>query len=487
MPRSWVSAAACAVLLNACAPERTDAPPADLLLTHATIIDVQTGRLTTDQSIAVRGNLIAAVGTQADAMRARDVVDVSGAYVMPGLWDMHVHFGGGEALIDENKDLLPLYVAHGITAVRDAAGDLSPSVLAWREAVNAGTLQAPTIFTSGPKLEGVDSIWPGDLEVGSEAEVEAGLDALQRMRVDFVKITDNTLPADLFMFALREARQRGLRTSAHVPAALTLAQVSDAGLGTIEHMSYLLRGGSPREAEVSAAVAAGSMTAADAATALIDTFDPAVALATYRHLASRGTSVVPTLNGSRVLAYLDRDSHAGDAYLQYLGPGLKATFTGRVERAAKDDAEAVARRHARYEKSVTLLPLLREAGVRIIAGTDAGFLNSFNYPGIGLHEELEVFVSGGLTPLQALQAATLAGPAFLGKSDAYGAVTAGRTADLAILDRNPLEDITATRAIRGVVLHGRHLSRPVLDGLLETARARVSANERAARTARPSQ
>ena len=418
-------------------------------------------------------------------MPATDVVDVSGAYVMPGLWDMHVHFGGGEALIDENKDLLPLYVAHGITTVRDAAGDLSPSVLAWREAVNAGSLQAPTIFTSGPKLEGIDSIWPGDLEVGSEAEVRAGLDSLQRMRVDFVKITDNTLGADLFMFALREARQRGFRTSAHVPAALTLDQVSEAGLGTIEHMSYLLRGGSPREAEISAAVAAGTMTPGDATTALIDGFDPSVALATYRRLASRGTSVVPTLNGSRILAYLDQDTHAGDAYLQYLGPGLKATYTGRVERAAKDDAATVARRHARYEKSVTLLPLLREAGVRIIAGTDAGFLNSFNYPGIGLHDELELFVNGGLTPLQALQAATLAGPAFLGKSDAYGAVAAGRVADLAILDRNPLDDIKATRAIRGVVLHGRHLNRAALDGLLETTRARVADRERAAGSQRP--
>ena len=355
----------------------------------------------------------------------------------------------------------------------------APACFAWREAVAAGTLSGPTIFTSGPKLEGIDSIWPGDLEVGSEADVRAGLDSLQGMRVDFVKITDNTLSPELFMFALQEARRRGLVTSAHVPAALTLDQVSEAGLGSIEHMSYLLRGGSPREAEVSAAVAAGTMSPADATTALVDTFDPSVALATYRRLASRGTSVVPTLNGSRVLAYLDQDTHADDPYLRYLGPGLKATYQGRVERAAKDDASAVARRHARYEKGVTLLPLLQKAGVRIIAGTDAGFLNSFNYPGIGLHDELEIFVNAGLTPLQALQSATLAGPAFLGKSDSYGAVTAGRVADLTILDRNPLEDIRATRTIRGVVLHGRHLGRAHLDGLLQTARARVEERERA--------
>ena len=107
-------------------------------------------------------------------------------FAMPGLWDNHVHFGGGDALIDENRNLLPLYLAHGITAVRDATGDLSPSVLEWRAKVADGTLLGPTIFTSGPKLEGIDSIWPGDLELGSEADVRAALDRLQAMRVDFV-------------------------------------------------------------------------------------------------------------------------------------------------------------------------------------------------------------------------------------------------------------------------------------------------------------
>ena len=121
---------------------------------------------------------------------------------MPGLWDNHVHFGGGEALIDENRNLLPLYLAHGITTVRDAAGDLSPSVLEWRGQVADGTLLGPTIYTSGPKLEGIDSIWPGDLEVGSEADVRAALDQLQAMRVDFVKITENTLSRALYLFGL---------------------------------------------------------------------------------------------------------------------------------------------------------------------------------------------------------------------------------------------------------------------------------------------
>ena len=347
-------------------------------------------------------------------------------------------------------------------------------MLEWRAQVADGKLLGPTIFTSGPKLEGIDSIWPGDLEVGSEADVRAALDRLQAMRVDFVKITENTLTAPLYMYGLAEARRRGFTVSAHVPVALTLDQVSEAGLGSIEHMSYLLRGGSPREAELSAAVAAGKMSAGDAVTAMIDSFDEASALATFGRLAARGTAVTPTLNGSPILAYLDQDTHAGDDYLKYIGPGLQATYEGRVTRAGADDAAAVARRHARFELSATLVPLLQRAGVTILAGTDAGFLNSFNYPGIGLHDELALLVKSGLTPQQALVASVVNGPSFLKAADHYGAVAAGRVADLLILDRNPLDDITATRAIRAVVVKGRLLDRAALDGMLADVAARAS-------------
>ena len=131
-----------------------------------------------------------------------------------------------------------------------------------------------------------------------------------------------------------------------------------------------------------------------------------------------------------------------------------------MTRAAADDVAAVARRHARFDRSATLVPLLQRAGVTILAGTDAGFLNSFNYPGIGLHDELALLVKSGLTPQQALVASVVNGPAFLRAADHYGAVAAGRVADLVVLDRNPLADITATRAIRAVVVKGRLLDRP---------------------------
>lgn len=443
----------------------------DLLIVDATVIDMASGELEKDAAVAVRGDTIVAVQPTAAAKAAfvaDRTVEAKGRFVMPGLWDNHVHFGGGRELIAENKALLPLYVAHGITSVRDASGDLPEEVLAWRGEVASGALFGPTIYSSGPKIEGVKPMWKGTIEVGTEAEADAALDKLQGLKVDFVKITENTLTPKLFVYTVKQAKVRGLITSAHIPAAITVDTASEAGLSSIEHMGYALRMGSPQEAQIAADVAAGKMTASEATARTLATFDEATAMAGFRRLAARGTFVSPTLNGSKATAYLDQDDHKNDPYLSYIGKGLQATYAWRVERAAKDDAAAIARRHAVYEKNASLVPMLQNAGVSILAGTDAGFLNSFNYPGVGLHDELKIYVDAGLSPLHALQASVVNGPRFLGHSDRYGAIAAGKVADILILDGNPLVDISATRAIGGVVLKGRYLDRKALDDLLKS-------------------
>ena len=467
-------AAAASLLVFAAAVSAQPAP--NLLIRHATVVDVVRGKTVANQAVLVSGDTIRAVGPdQAIARRhtAAQQVDARGRFVMPGLWDMHVHFGGGRELIEENGRLLPLYVANGVTAVRDAAADLTPLVLEMRVAVAAGSLLGPTIFTSGPKLEGYKPLWKGTIEVGTPAEVDAALDRLQAMKVDFVKITDNTLKPDIFLYAVGAAKKRGLKTSAHTPFALTIQQAVDAGLSSIEHVDYLIKAGSPREAEIGAAFAAGKMSYGEASDAFTASFDANYAAGVYRRLAKSGVSVTPTLNMGRILAYLDREDHSRDAGLAYIGPGLRKTYDWRVERAAKSTPQQVAERHKEYELSVRVLPMLVKAGIPIMAGTDAGYLNSFNYPGWGLHDELDRYVEAGLTPQQALVTATQTGPRFLGHADRYGSIAAGRAADILILDANPLKSIKATRSINAVVLHGKLLDRAALDVMLAEARRKA--------------
>jgi imidazolonepropionase-like amidohydrolase len=451
---------------------------AELLLRHATLVDVEHARTVGDQAVAIRGGQIVAVGEDAAVAahwHARSSLDARGRYLIPGLWDMHVHFGGGPDLVEENQALLPLYIANGITTVRDCSGDLSDQVLAWRGEIAAGTLLGPTLLSSGPKIEGIKPIWRGTLETGSRADVDAAITKLKDLRVDFVKITDNTLDPQLFLYAVAQARAAGFRVSGHIPLALTVSQALDAGISSIEHLDYAYRAGVKDEALIVGDFAAGRITRAEADRRIDAGFDRDTAMNAYRDIARRGVFVTPTLNGSRILAWLDQDTHANDAYLAYIGPRLRKTYDWRIQRAAQADGAAIAQRHAHYERVAAVLPMLEQAGVTILAGTDAGVLNSFNYPGFGLHDELALYVEKGLTPPEALSAATRAGPAWFGTLDRYGSISTGKVADLVVLDRNPLTDISATRAINAVILRGTPYDRAALDALLAAARAKVSA------------
>lgn len=451
---------------------------ADLTIRHATIVDVQHARLLRDQAVVTTGDKIVAVGNDAAvaaSWETKRTLDARGRYLIPGLWDMHVHFGGGPDAIAENRALLPVYVAYGVTTVRDAAGDIPYDVLRWRSEIADRNLLAPRLLTSGPKIEGIKPVWKGTLEVGSQADVDNALNTLRSLAVDFVKITDSTLKPELFLYAVREAHAAGLKTSGHIPLALTVRQAVDAGLSSIEHIDYASKAGSRDEAIVASDFAAGRIDSAEAYRRLDASFDPAIAMPAYRYFAQHGVFVTPTLNGERTLAWLDRDNHDQDEGLAYIGPKLRQTYDWRVQRAARADAAAVERRHAHYDRCAAVLPMLKKAGVTIMAGTDAGFLNSFNYPALGLHEELALYVRNGLTPAEALDSATRAGPAWFGQLDRYGSIDADKAADLVLLDSNPLKDISATKAIRTVILRGTVLDRPKLDGLLAETRARVAA------------
>ena len=460
------------------------AEQADLIIRQATVVDVEHARTQPNQSVVVRGADIVAVGEDkaiARQWRAPRQVDAKGRYLIPGLWDMHVHFGGGPELIEENKALLPLYIAHGITTIRDASGDLPAQVLQWRGKIRDGSLMGPQLFTSGAKIEGVKPVWKGTIEVGNQADLDAAFVRLKEDRVDFVKITDSTLSPDLFLAAVRGARANGLRASGHIPMALTVQQAVDAGISSIEHLDYAYKAGVKNEAEIAAAFADKRIDRAEANRQLDAGFDRDTAMAAYRGFAAKGVYVTPTLNGGRILDFLDQDDHANDPYLAYIGPKLQATYAWRVERAAKATPAQIEARHREYHQVAAVLPMLQQAGVTIMAGTDAGFLNAFNYPGIGLHDELSLFVKEGLTPAQALSAATRAGPSWFGMLDRYGGIAAGKAADMVLLDANPLQDITATRRIDAVLLRGQVYDRKALDGLLQQTRAKVAAWQAAAK------
>lgn len=463
-----------AILFVAC-QGRKEVP---LLINNISIVDVEKGEILSNQFVAVQGDSILEVGGQSLLKKYQSPfsIDGEGKYLMPGLWDNHVHFGGAE-YIDENEQLLPLYLAFGVTTVRDAAGDISLQVLQWRDEINQGKRLGPKILTSGPKLEGIESIWPGDLEIGSEEELKTALDSLEKLNVDFIKITDNTLKPELFLEAVKQATARGWSVSGHIPSALTIDQVSKAGQKTVEHLGYLMRMTTPFEEEISIARGNGTMSAADAAKLQSESKDDSVTLSKFKQLAAQGTGVVPTLLISSNIAYLEENNFGEDTIMNYLGPKLKESYQWRIDRMVNDTPEDKKNRKANFENTANLIPLVKKSGMKIYAGTDAGYLNTYDFPGLAIHLELQQLVKYGLSPREALEASIINGPEYFGLEDKFGSISKGKKANLLILNQNPLENIEATLTIQGVVKDGHVLNRKKLDQILAEIKAWVAEKE----------
>lgn len=449
----------------------------DLVIKNATVLDIEAASQIENRFVFISADSIVEVGDESllEKYKALEVVDAEGRFIMPGLWDNHVHFGGAD-YIDENEQLLPLYLAFGVTTVRDAAGDISLEVLKWRDEINNGQRIGPKILTSGPKLEGIESIWAGDLEVGTEEELDAALDSLDNLKIDFVKITDNTLKPELFLKAVEKATARGYSVSGHIPAALTLDQVSKSGQKTVEHLSYMMRATTPLEAEISNGRASGKLSGSEAAALQTETYSDSVAFANFQQLAKQGTGIVPTILISYNIAYLDENDFANDTILNYLGPKLKESYQWRIERMAGESAEVTQARKENFKKVSSLLPLIQKSGMKIIAGTDAGYLNTYDFPGLAIHLELQKFVEFGLTPQEALVASVINGPDYFGITE-FGTVEAGKKANLILLNKNPLEDISATLSIEDVIKDGKVYSREKLDSMLNQIKIWVSQKE----------
>jgi len=362
------------------------------------------------------------------------VVDGSGKFLIPGLWDFHVH-----ALFDPEaaRTFLPRFVAAGVTGIRDMGGSLEV-LRAVRWALLAGTLVGPRIVAAGAVIDGPEPVDPSvSIAVGDSATASAALDSLVRAGADFVKVY-TLLPREVYFVLLREAWRRGLTVAGHVPESVSVREAADSGQRSIEHLRDEVEPLCARAADPSCS-------------RLLDT------------LRARGTWLVPTLVVLRVKAILDDSSLVRDPRLGAVPPFVRGGWEGIRERAQERPADYWRERRARFFDELALTGAAWRAGVPLLAGTDAGAL--FTYPGSSLHDELVQLVRAGLTPAAALRAATLDPARFLGAADSMGTVAAGKVADLVLLDADPLADIRNTQRIAAVVLRGRRLDRAALDSL----------------------
>ena len=424
----------------------------DLIIENGNIIDIVTGNISKQTIFINEGRIVKLSNSDDENDYASEIIlDGRGKYVLPGFWDNHVHFRGGDSLIQANKNFLKLFIMNGITTVRDAGGDLTASVMNWKQSINEKNLVGPNIFSAGPKIDGKNATWAGSLVVENDEDISIALDSLEGLNVDFVKLYDSRISGELFLRTIQEATKRGMITSGHMPFSVTLNETLDAGIDAIEHLYYVLKGCSSQEIQITEAIKNSEYGFWASMGKLIETYQDSTAQNTFESLKNKNTFVVPTLHIGNVLSYLDEDNHENDAYLKLMPSGIIETYQGRIRSSLNSSNQARQNRKDLNTFFKNLAKSLSDADVKLLAGSDSGAFNSYTYPGISLHKELESMVDIGISNLKVLQNSAYNGALFLKKESDYGSIEIGKISDLVMLNSNPLEDITNTRDINYVI------------------------------------
>ena len=453
-----------------------------IALVGGTVVNPRNSLVLPDSLVIIDGNTITSVArrSEVDPPAAARHIDCRGKWIIPGLWDMHVHLAGVTAEPKWSKGtLLPLLIANGITGVRDMGGDLE-ALLAWRGEIEAGKLVGPRIIAAGPMVgDGA----PGARDAVAVANPEQAREAVREIKTrggDCVKILSK-LSRESYFALMEEAKKQKLDVVGHIPNPITAVEASNTGQKSIEHVMVSnlafdcsTRSGELRERRLRALADKNSAAAAIVRDEANATFNAKQAETLWQTFVRNGTWVVPTLIGLHSAAHqLDAAVKTDDPRLAFLPAALRRKWT--LEEIGKETTpELTTWYSAQFDNDMKLVRAMHAAGVRILAGSDS--LAEFNFPGGSLHEELKFLVTAGLTPMQALRAATAAPAQFLGRDGARGAgaVEPKRLADLVLLDADPLKDIGNTQKIHAVILNGRLFDRAQLDELLEQARASVS-------------
>ena len=452
--------------------------PSALAITNVTLIDGTGSLPQPDMTVVIADRHVVAItpAKLANIPRHGQILDATGKFLVPGFADMHVHLTGSDEPTGSREFILPLLLANGITTVRDMGGYLE-SLTPLRREIEEDKRLGPEIFFAGPYLDGNPPSFQPSLVVSNSTEAAESVHALVHRGVDFIKV-QSILRREAYFGIADVCRRENIAFVGHVPDGVTAAEASDAGQKSIEHLTGVLRACStdePRlmhdqirngnEKETPSRSHARNLASQRE---LLKTYSDTAAANLIAKFARNRTWQTPTLILLRNIAFpTPENDPSADPLARYVPRTLMEkwliAWQGLTNAATKQE---FALRRALLQKSIQFLGKMQSAGVPVLAGTDTGA--PLIFPGSALHEELALLVQAGLTPMQALQAATKNPADFLGKPGRKGTVEPGQTANLVLLDASPLADIHNTQRIRAVILHGMLLDRPTLDKVLSS-------------------
>lgn len=414
-------------------------------IVHVNVIPMN-DEVRTDQTVIVSGDRIVRLGPAADLAPPEEatVIDGRGKFLLPGLADMHAH-------IAPNENDLTLFVASGVTFVRNMHGQ--PFHLDFQRRIASGDLLGPMILTTGPITDGESPVFPGSAIVASAEDAEREVESQRNAGYAAIKVYAGLQP-EAYEAILLAARERGLPVYGHVPWRVGLRQALRQDQRSFEHMIdflyALIPAESPARAEVIAANDRREANAMHVALWKAVTTERMEELAA--EVAAADAWVCPTLvTMNRIASNEDEfKRHAEDPKNALVHPMLRQSWQTRIASFSPEAVEARRRGLPMVHQAVSAL---RRSGVHILVGTDTP--NPYVPPGVSVHDELGLLVEAGLSPYEALRAATADAAAFLGLEKEFGTIAEGLRADLLMVEGNPLDDVRSTSRIAGVMLRGR--------------------------------
>lgn len=452
--------------------ELTNDPSTSQVIYNINIIDITNGNILPNKTIFLKGDSIFKITESYKIEPNNDslkFVDGTSKYIIPGLWDMHVHTRGKGSFKEME---IPRYIAHGITGIREMLGNEVD--LNWRDSINQGSLIGPKMrvgqFTNGYS---VYTDTPQDLIITNKDRVDTTIDSLYNLGYDFIKVYDN-LQEDIYKAIIKKATELDFEVSGHIPLTVKTEDAIQFGQKTVEH-SVGIELGSTYQEDSLRTVYKNMLLKIDSTYTFEKDFgifrkaeiDPLGSVnlekraALFRSLVDEGTWVCPTYIYQYLISYPTYESLVNSSEMQYV-PKYDVNFV-----QDKEDLNPKGELEATINYRLSYLKEMKDAGVGILAGSDTPF-------GFFLHHELYLFVENGLTPLQALQTATINPAKYLNLTESLGTVAEGKIADLVILNENPLDDIHNINDISAVLLNGKLFDRAKLDKMLSDVRKVVN-------------
>lgn len=448
-----------------------------LIFKNVHTIDAKEG-LQKNRMVVVKDNRIIQVRPMEDLVfpESATVIDATGKYLIPGLWDAHVHLSYEPGM---EASMFHLFLSNGITSIRDTGGQLD-LVMPWRDAARAAPTKAPRVMVAGPLLDGVPTVYDGEsrphLGVGAASATQAKtmVEQFDSVGVDFIKAYEMLTP-EAFQAVLSAAKANDLVVTGHVPLSMDVISASDAGFRSMEHMRNLELSCAANWKELleqrrkmlalgadDPGYALRSNIHAAQRTPAIQNQDAAQRSKVLKHLADNGTWQIPTLT---IVAARKNQLWAKPEWREnfnYLPDSIGERWTKNALDFSEMPVDSNGLAFADW--GLEMISHLKAAKVEVMAGTDCPIF--FLTPGFSLHEELALLVEGGLSPLEAIKAATLLPAQYFNLEEELGLISEGYLADLVLLNENPLEDIRQTTAIEVVVRDGALYNRKQLDEML---------------------